>query len=412
MARFTYTSRNLQGQRLTAVAEAESRQSLLARLKEQGLTVIDLKETEDWAAPAKPERRFRLGPRRSIASIRTADLALFWREFAAMVAAGLPVVDALSSVLEELEHARLHKVLSDVVSHLWEGFSLSQSLKRHPKVFSPMITALIGSAEESGNLPKIAEQIAAFLEKRDRLFRKVRAALTYPIFVLCFFLVMTAVATFWIIPQFEEIYEGLGTGLPPLTETVFKINRFFLAHIFFIFGGIATALLALILWSRRPTGRAVLDRLFLKLPVFGELIRLAGLARFCRTLSTLLEGGIPVSRALEMAQETSGNSVLVGAIRRSREEIIKGGKIAASFKKQGIFPPMMVRMIAAGEETGSLSGLLDGVSDYYESRVDAVLTTINALIEPVMIVVIGVFVAIFVLAMYMPVFNLARAMHG
>ena len=410
MPRFSYVSRDAHGQRVTAIAEAESRQNLLTQLKGQGFAVIELKELKAAARGVTAARRKR--PRRwaPARAVRTADMALFWREIAAMIHAGLPVVDALNSILEELEHERLHRVVSDVVAHMWEGFNFSQSLARHPSVFSPMTQALIASAEESGNLPKIAHQLADYFENRDRLFRKVATALSYPLFVCAFFLVILTAATFWIIPMFRDIYEGFGTRLPWLTETVFRINEITLRWFPWMTAGGAAALLALVLWVRKPSGRVVVDRITLKIPVFGQLLRLAALARFCRSLATLMEGGIPISRALEMARETTGNTVISRAVGRCREEILEGSRIAASFKKQGIFPPMMVRMMATGEETGSLSGLLDGVADFYESRVDAALATINSLIEPILIITIGILVLIFVLAMYLPIFSLGRSM--
>ena len=412
MPRFTYISRDPQGQRVTAVAEAESRQSLLSQLKDRGLTVVEVKELNGRALEDQHTRKKPPALRWRSRSIDGGELAMFWREFATMVAAGLPVVDALESIAQELEHAKLHGVLNDVVASMWEGFNLSQALKRHPRVFSAMVVALIGSAEESGSLAEVADQLATFLENRDRLIRKVQAALTYPIFLAGFFLVVMAVATFWIIPKFRDIYSGFSAKLPWLTEVVFAIDAFILKFLPWIAAGTAAVLLALILWATRPTGRRVIDRAVLKLPIFGKLLRLAAVSRFCRSLAILLSGGIPINRALEMAQHTAGNTVVAKAIAESREEILKGSKIAASLKRQTIFPHMAIRMISAGEETGSLSSLLEKVADFYESRVDAALTTINALIEPVMIVVIGIFVLIFVLSMYLPIFSLAATMKG
>ncbi|MCH7688182.1 MAG: type II secretion system F family protein [Planctomycetes bacterium] len=252
--------------------------------------------------------------------------------------------------------------------------------------------------------------MATYLEKRDRLIHNVRAALTYPIFLCGFFLVVVAVATFWIIPKFRDIYEGFHAKLPWITETVFAANAFVLKYLPWIAAGTAAFVLALILWSRTHRGRIVLDRVSLKLPVFGKLLQQAAVARFSRSLAMLLSGGIPINRALEMVQETSGNTVISKAIRESREEILKGEKIAVSLKQHKIFPQMVIRMVSAGEETGSLNQLLEKVAEFYETRVEATLTTINALIEPVMIVVIGGFVLIFVLSMYMPIFMLAGAM--
>jgi type IV pilus assembly protein PilC len=412
MPKFTYVSRDTRGQRVTAVAEAPTRQELLLKLKDRGLTVVEVKEL-DLRVQEAPGKRARLSLSRiSFDRINTGELAVFWREFATMVAAGLPVVDALESISAEMEHVRMRKVLTDIIASMWEGFNLSQSLAKHPRVFSPMVVSLIGAAEESGSLPEVANQLADFLEKRDRLIRKVRAALTYPIFLCSFFLIVMAVATFVIIPKFKEIYEGFGARLPWLTRVTFAINEVILNYFPWIAAGSVLAVVALIIWARRPSGRMTLDRLSLRLPLFGKLLLRASVARFCRSLAILLTGGIPINRALEMAEGTSGNTVVAKAVATSREEILKGSKIAASLKKHEIFPQMAIRMISTGEETGSLSSLLEKVADFYETRVDAALTTINTLIEPVMIVIVGGFVLLFVLALYMPIFSLAATMRG
>jgi len=413
MPKFTYISRDGRGQRVTAVAEAPTRQDLIGSLKDRGLTVVEIKELGAKVESPRTLLKQRLPlSRLSATPISTGELAIFWREFATMVAAGLPVVDALEAIAGELEHVRLRKVLTDVISAMWEGFNLSQSIGKHPKVFSPMIVSLIGAAEESGSLPEVANQLADFLEKRDRLLRKVRAALTYPIFLASFFLIVMAVATFVLIPKFREIYEGFGAKLPWLTQVTFDVNAFLLAYFPWLLAASVLAVIALIMWGRRPSGRATIDRAILKLPLFGKLLQRAAVARFCRSLAVLLSGGIPINRALEMAQETSGNTVVGKAIAECREEIIKGSKIAPSLKRRGLFPQMAIRMVSVGEETGSLNKLLEKIAEFYEARVDAALTTINTLIEPVMIIIVGAFALIFVLAMYMPIFKLAATMRG
>lgn len=413
MPRYTYVSRDSRGNKQTAVAEANSRQELLGSLKSQGLTVVEVKEfLEEGDKKAKGLPTKLPFNRATFGSVNTGELAVFWRELATMVAAGLPVVEALESIAEEMEHVKMRKTLTDVTSCMWEGFSFSQSLRRHPRVFSPMTVALIGAAEESGSLPEVSNQLATYLENRDRLLRKVQAALTYPSFLVGFFLIVMAVTTFWIIPMFREIYSGFGAQLPWLTRVVFDINAVILAQFPWIVAGTAAVILALVLWARTKSGRMVIDRAALRVPIFGKLLQRAAVARLCRSLSILLGGGIPVNRAMEMAQETAGNSVVAKAISDSREEILRGAKIAQSLKKHDVFPHMAIRMVSAGEETGSLSSLLEKVADFYESRVDAALTTINALIEPVMIVIVGVFALVFVLSMYLPIFSLAATMRG
>ena len=405
MPRYTYISRDPAGQRITATAEAENRQGLLNQLKERGLTVIELKE-QKFSHDEKKTKRWSL-PRLSLGGVNSGELAVFWREFATMVAAGLPIVEALQSISEELEHSEFRKILQGVTASTWEGFNFSDSLRKYPRVFSPMVVALMGAAEESGSLPQVANQLANFLENRDRLIRKVQAAMTYPIFLSVVFMAAVTAAVFWIVPKFQEIYAGFDAELPWLTEKVFAVNSFILHNLIWITLGIIVAGLTFIFWGRTVKGRRLIDQALLKIPVFGKLLQRAAIARFARSLAVLLSGGIPINRALEMAQGTSGNTVLSDAIRSVREEILQGSKIAAALRRYPVFPKMAVRMVSAGEETGSMSELLEKVADFYESRVDAALTTINALIEPIFVVMIGLFVLVFILSLYLPIFKLA-----
>jgi type IV pilus assembly protein PilC len=273
-----------------------------------------------------------------------------------------------------------------------------------------MVCALIAAAEESGNLGGVVNEIADYLEGRDRLMRKVIAALTYPAFVCVFFLLVLAVATFWIIPQFQEVYSDFGTRLPLFTRLVFSVNDFVLRAMPLLVLSAVSGIVALVLWVRKPAGRRAFDGFLLRLPIFGRLVLQAGVARFCRSLEVLLNGGVAISRALEMAKDTTGNRILAEAVVSAREEILQGGRLAPSFRRQEIFPRMFVRLVSTGEETGNLSSLLRKAADYYEERVDAALTGINALIEPVIIIVIGAFVLVFVLALYLPIFSLATKM--
>src|SRR3989338_8488762 len=260
MPKFTYVSRDGRGQRVTAIAEAPTRQELLGQLKDRGLTVVEVKELDSKVRAARGTRAGLSLARVSFDLINTGELSVFWREFATMVGAGLPVVDALESIAAEMEHVKMRKVLTDIIAGMWEGFNLSQSLAKHPKVFSPMVVSLIGASEESGSLPEVANQLADFLEKHDRLIRKVRAALTYPIFLCGFFLIVMAVATFVIIPKFKEIYEGFGAKLPWLTNVTFAINEVILNYFPWLAAGTVLAVVALTIWARRPSGRATIDR--------------------------------------------------------------------------------------------------------------------------------------------------------
>ena len=278
MPKYTYISRDSRGNRVTAIGEADNRQALLGQLKGRGLTVVEVKEFSERAqhSAAKAIKSRVPGRRLDFSRISGGELAVFWREVATMVAAGLPVVEALESIAQELEHVKLRAILTDVTSSMWEGFNFAQSIGRHPRVFSPMVVALIGAAEESGSLSEICNQLATYLENRDRLIRKVQAALTYPIFLVCFFMVVMTVATFWIIPQFRDIYSGFGAKLPWLTNVVFAMNAFILANVPWIVAGTVLLILTMFLWGRTKSGRFTLDRWTLKLPIFSLAATMRG----------------------------------------------------------------------------------------------------------------------------------------
>jgi len=249
--KYTYISRDQEGQRITAMMEAVSRQELLTRLKDRGLTVLEVKELGERGMKedaGKKTLKSTLNRPLSLGRIGTGDLAIFWREFATMIAAGLPIVDALQSIAEEMDHPKFQQVLRAVVSNIWEGFNFSESLKRHPQIFSPMVVALIGAAEESGSLPEVTNQLATFLENRDRIIRKVWAALTYPICLSVAFLGALLFGTFWIIPRFRDIYSEFDAPLPWLTQQVFALNAFVLHYFPWIAAAAILVLVAFILW--------------------------------------------------------------------------------------------------------------------------------------------------------------------
>ncbi len=412
MTKFTYISQDAQGKKVKAVAEAASRQELLLQLKESGLTVFEINEFQGKDQEVHPGKRRLPWAGFFVKSIPTEELALFWRQFSTMIAAGLPVIASLEAIVEELDHPHFKAVLEQVRADVWNGQNLSQSLSHHSRIFSPMIVALTAAAEESGSLPNIALEIANFLEGRDRLIRKVTAALTYPIFLCGFFLCVVVVATFWIVPMFRDIYASFKAKLPFLTEVIFSLNRFVLDHVLGIAAASVLFLVVFVRWARSSSGQSVLDHGLLRMPVLGKVILRAAVARFARSLAVLVKGGVLITRALEMVAGATGSRVLAAAVQEAREEILKGNKIAASLKKQKLFPRMVVRMVSVGEETGNLSGILEKTAEFYESQVDAAIMTVNALIEPIIIVMIGCFVLVFVMALYLPIFSLAMSAKG
>ena len=339
------------------------------------------------------------------------DLAGFCRQLAILVDAGIPLVRCLDILTDQVANDNLKAIIAELKSDLEAGDSFSAALAKHPKVFSIVFTSLIKAGEEGGSLQKILAQLASYQEAQYRLRKKIKSAMTYPVFIACFFLVALMGIVFFLIPTFENIFSGLGAELPPLTLALMAISHFATANILYEFGGVAVVVISYLKWSHTNKGRYLLDRMKLRLPIFGEIIKKVSVARFSQTLGTLVQSGVSVIDALEIAGNSSGNLVISGVVRGVQRGVIAGSTIAEQMGKSSIFPKMMVGMISAGEESGALAQMLGRVANVYDEEVDSAVSGLTSIIEPILMLGMGVVVLIVVLAIYLPVFKLATAIH-
>ncbi len=419
MPTFNYIAKNKEGQEVRSSLDAATRLEALEALRKKGLTVVDLFSVDDRksltevaAEAEKKKGNEKQGKRKSFsftAKVKMTDLAVFCRQLAISVNAGVPLRDALESIGTEVEQPVLRRVCIDMVNQLHDGRSFSEAVGSHPKVFNEMFHGLIKVAEESGRLPSTLEQLAAYLEKADRLRRRIKAMSAYPMFIGVFFIIVCLIMTLFILPQFTDIFSGFGAKLPVFTRIVFSVNNFFVDNFLAILGGFILLSTAVVFYGRTASGSYQKDKLKLSLPYAGGCVKKYILARFCRSMAIMVQSGVPISNALEICADATGNQLIKRSVLSVREMIMTGNRIAASLDRSGIFPGLIIRMVSVGEESGQLPEVLENVSDLYEDQVEVSVMTSMALFEPLVICVFGAFILILVLAIYLPIFTVSMS---
>ncbi len=405
MPTFQYTVRDSTGAVRTGTSEAENEDILKRRLQEQGFTVNDVKKS------ASQKKRVRPGG--GFGKVKLKDLSIFCRQFSTMIDAGVSLVRALDVLGEQTQNPKLKRILREIQVEVESGQTLSRSMQKYPKVFSNLFIGLIRAGEVGGVLEEALQRLSHFLEKDMELRRKVKSALTYPtIVVIVAILIVLGLCTF-IVPKFIELFKDLGVKeLPAMTQVLVDFSDFLkdkwyigLIGVFVIWWGIR-------LFGTTKVGRRVIDRVKLRVPVFGSLGHKICLARFSRTLSTLLVSGVPILQAMETVAGTLGNEIIAEAVMNARARIREGDRINEPLEKSRQFPPMVVHMISIGEESGALDQMLSKIAEFYEAEVDAQLASLTSAIEPVMIVFLGVCVGFIVIAMFMPLIQVIQNLSG
>lgn len=400
MATFSYTVRDASGQTRTGSSEAENVEILRRRLQEQGFTVADIKQT----GSAKKKN-----PGGGWGRVKLADLSIFCRQFSTMIDAGVSLVRALDVLGEQTQNPKLKRMILDIQTEVESGQTLSKAMAKYPKTFTSLFVGLVRAGEVGGVLEEALQRLSHFLEKDMELRRKVKAALTYPCIVVVVAVgIVVGLCTF-IVPKFVDLFKDLGVKeLPAMTQVLvdfsdFLKNRWWMGIII-----ILVTYIAIKYFGTTRVGRRVIDRVKLKVPVFGKLSHKIALARFSRTLGTLLVSGVPILQALETVAGTVGNVIIADAVMEARARIREGDRINDPLEKSKMFPPMVVHMISIGEESGALDQMLSKIADFYEQEVDATLQSLTAAIEPVLIVFLGVCVGFIVIAMFMPLISVIQ----
>jgi type II secretory pathway component PulF len=414
MATFNYKAKDKGGERVQASTDAPSRLEALAQLRAAGLTVLNVWQDNPTASGiatlAVRTAGTRARPaRRHLRACGNGEKALLMRQISISVGAGMGIRDALQAIAEDMDHPALRSSLLAIGDKLREGQMFSEATTEHPAIFSRLTVALLRVAEEAGSMPQTLDYLANALERSDRLERKIRSILAYPLFVAGFFVLICSIMTIFVLPKFQANF-GAEQTLPLLSRVVFGTNRFLLEHIVLIGGALAGLLVLGAQYVRTATGRLQADTLVLRLPLVGPCVQKFTVARFCRNLAIMLRGGVPVATAMEIASSVCNNRAMEVALGRIRTRVISGATIAASLEQEPVFPRLIVRMTNVGEASGKLPQILDKVSDTYEDQVEGAITIAIALLEPILICCFGFFVLLLVLAIYLPVFLAARGL--
>lgn len=404
---FRYTARDLTGASVTDEIDSGSKHEAMSILQARGLTLVAIEEVggkakkRSDARPAGEIRRFSL-----LGGVSLTERAMFCRQFAISVVSGVPLREALENIMMDMENPTFQAVLRRVLRRLEDGLPLSQAILGENKVFDRLSSALIKAAEESGSMPETLNYLATSLEKADRLNRKVKSIMAYPIFVAVFFFIVAAIMTLYVLPRFQEIFSSYGNALPPLTRTVLNVNTFILDHLLLLFAIAVILLSMLTMYFRTPLGRLNRDAMLLRLPFFGSIARKMAVARFTRNLGIMIRGGVPVATAIEIASGVLNNKAMEQSLLASHRRILSGGDIASSLDKR-VFPRLVVRMVGVGESSGRLPEVLERVADVYEDQVEGSIMVATSLFEPLVIVVFGCIILVLVMAIYLPVFSVA-----
>jgi type IV pilus assembly protein PilC len=400
---FVWVAQTKKGRKLKGEIDAANEAIALSQLKKRNFTVKKLK--------AKPKDILGnisfLKPK-----VTRKDLMVFTRQFSTMIDAGLPLVQGLTILAEQSENPTFKAVLKEITKDVEGGSTLAEAMKKHTKIFDALFVNLVAAGEMGGMLDTILRRLAQFIEKAEKLKSQIKGAMTYPIVVMAVAFIVIAVILVFVIPVFEDMFKSFGSALPTPTQIVVNMSRFLKSNIHWVI----IALIALIYGFKRyrdtAAGKKVTDSLLLKLPVFGNLLKKTAVARFTRTLGTMISSGVPILDALEIVAKTAGNVVIEEIIYEVRGSIAEGQTIAEPLSENDIFPGMVIQMIAVGEATGALDSMLEKIADFYDEEVDAAVAALTSMLEPLLMLFLGGSIGGLVIAMYLPIFEMASAMGG
>ncbi len=398
MAEFTWEARARSGEVRKGVMEADNEDAVNNRLRQQQLN------------PVKVKKKSALLNLSFGGGVAVKDLVTFTRLFATMIDAGLPLIQCLDILSNQQSNKNFGAMLKDIKNHVEQGATFSEALKRHPKAFDDLFTNLVHAGEVGGILDSIMSRLSIYLEKRQKLVRQVRGAMVYPSIVIVIAIGVMAVLLTFVIPAFEGMFAEFGGGkdnLPILTRALIAISNGFVTYLplFIVIGVVGTVTVGYV--NRQPRGKRFFHQSYLKLPIMGSVLKKIAVSRFTRTLGTLLQSGVPILDALEICARTSGNVVIEAGIMHVRQSISEGKNMAEPLAATGVFPDMVVQMIAVGEQTGALDQMLNKIADFYEEETDVAVSAMTSALEPILMVGVGGMVGVVLIAMYLPIFSLA-----
>lgn len=402
MPNYVYKARNIDGTVVAGSIQSESQRGVILKLKQQRLMVISAEE-EKPNVLLNILNKFKMG-----GGVKLKDMVIFSRQLSTLINAGIPIVQCLNVLIDQVDNRNFKKIIMNVREDIEKGTSITMALVKHPKVFNQLYTSMVKSGESGGVLDEVLERIAAYLEAQQSLRRKVVTAMTYPAVVTAVTIGIVLLLLGVVIPKFKDVFMSFGAKLPLPTQILIDISdaiRSNFLWIFLIFVLISITIRMAVTKTER--GRIYFDAILLKTPVFGTLFRKIAVTRFARTLGTLTRSGVSILESLEIVAKTAGNKIVELAVMGARSSIREGERITDPLRESGVFPPMVIQMILVGEETGALDSMLMKVADYYDREVDATVSALASLIEPLLIVILGIIVGGIVICMYLPIFMLS-----
>ena len=398
---YSYVAQTKKGRKLRGELEAADERIALSQLKRRNLTVNKIKP--------KPKDVFEnvafMQPK-----VTSKDLVVFTRQFSTMIDAGLPLVQGLTILAEQMENKTFRLILKQITKDVEGGSTLAEALKKHPKVFDSLFVNLVAAGEVGGILDTIMRRLADYIEKSEALKKRIKGAMTYPAVVVFIAILVISVILIFVIPVFQEMFASFGSALPVPTQLVVNMSEFLKGNIHWVIVALVALIFAFKKYRNTKGGRKTTDTIALKLPVFGDLLKKTAIARFSRTLGTMIQSGVPILDSLEIVAKTSGNVVLEEIIFEVRASIAEGQTIADPLSETDIFPGMVVQMISVGEATGALDTMLNKIADFYDDEVDTAVDALTSMLEPLLMLFLGGAIGGLVIAMYLPIFQMAAAM--
>ncbi|MDP9291099.1 MAG: type II secretion system F family protein [Verrucomicrobiota bacterium] len=397
MLTFAYQARDGAGKTVSGIQEAINEDNAISTLMSRGLMVMSIQQKTVAAKAFKAKK------------VSETDLVLFTRQLATMIDAGLPLVSAMTGLYEQCDpkkQAGLRDTIGDLTARIQQGDSFMDAISKHPKVFSRLYVAMVKAGETGGLISEILDRLASFLEAAARLKKKVKSAMTYPVIVISIAICITTFLIVKVVPVFGGIFADFGAKLPAPTQFLLDLSALIRHQWYFIVAVLAGTFYGIRYWLRTPKGADLWDKWKLKLPIFGPLVHKISMTRFSRTFAQLIRSGVPILEVMDIVGETAGNNVVAKAIKSVAIDVEKGDHLTASLSRQAIFPPMMLRMVSAGEATGKIDVMLEKMADFWDEEIEATLNSLTSLIEPILICVLGVIVGGIVIAMFLPIFKL------
>ncbi|HET6771259.1 MAG TPA: type II secretion system F family protein [Actinomycetota bacterium] len=397
---YTYRVRDRRGSLLAGELQADSRDLVLSRLREQGLIPLEIKVKSKGMG-----REISFLTRKKV---KLKELSVFSRQFATMINSGLPLLRALAILEQQTEGKELAKVIGQIRVDVEQGSALSAAMSKHPHAFSRLYVSMVRAGETGGVLDSVLLRLADTLEREVELRRQIKSAMAYPVVVLIIVVLILSAMLLFVVPTFKNLFADLGGTLPLPTRMLLAVSDIFKRYFIFVFLAFGALIFAFRRWKKTDRGRYAVDRLKLKIPVFGALFHKTAMSRFARTLGALSRSGVPLLQSLDIVAETVQNTIVANAVRDIQSSVKEGESLATPLARHEVFPPMVVQMLAVGEETGALDTMLEKIADFYDEEVKATVDALTALIEPLLIVVIGGTVGLIVISLYLPMFRLVN----